>query len=97
MQDATWFGLGVQPLFHVSDQFTVGGRAEYFNDNDGARTGTKVQLFNVTVAPGYLVTPNLLLRAEARIDLADEAVLQDDSGGFVKNQVVVLGEAIASF
>jgi hypothetical protein len=97
MEDALWFGLGVQPVFHISDKFTVGGRAELFKDNDGARTGTKVQLVNVSVTPGYLMTPNFLLRGEARVDIADQAVFPDRSGGVTKNQIVALGEAIASF
>jgi hypothetical protein len=97
MEDALWYGVGVQPLVHVSDRLTVGGRAEYFKDNDGARTGTKVQLVNLTVTPGYLVSPNFLLRGEARVDIADQAVFLDSTGGTMKNQIVALGEAIASF
>ena len=95
--NAVWYGAGVQPLFHVSDQFTVGGRAEFFKDNDGARTGTAVQLVNVTVTPGYLLTPHFLLRADARIDIADNDFFIDNTGALTKTQVVVLGEAIASF
>jgi hypothetical protein len=96
--DATWFGLGVQPLYHASDRFTVGGRLEYFDDNDGVRTGgDKPQLFNVTVTPGYLVSPHLLLRADARLDYSNKDFFVDNTGAGTKTQVVVLGEAIASF
>jgi hypothetical protein len=97
MEDATWFGIGVQPLFHVSDKFSVGGRAELFRDNDGARTGSQVQLVNLTVTPGYLLGSNFLLRGEARVDLADQPVFGDSSGSPTKSQVVLLTEAIASF
>jgi len=95
--DATWFGFGVQPLYHASDAFTIGGRLEYFDDNNGARTGAKLQLFNVTATPGYLVSPHLLLRADARFDYADSEVFSKHDGGTTKTQFVLLGEAIASF
>jgi hypothetical protein len=95
--DATWFGFGIQPVFHASDKFTIGGRVEYFDDNDGVRTGLKVQLVNVTATPGYLITPHLLLRADARFDYADAEVFSTSDGGTSKTQVVLLGEAIASF
>jgi len=95
--DAVWFGAGVQPLFHASDKLTVGGRVELFKDNDGARVGEKLQLVNVTVTPGYLITPHLLLRADARIDIADQDFFENKDGNGTKTQVVVLGEAIASF
>jgi len=96
--DAVWYGAGIQPLFHASDKLTVGGRVELFKDNDGARTGAKRQLVNITVTPGYLISPHLLVRADARIDISDDDVLFLDSNGEgKKNQIVVLGEAIASF
>jgi hypothetical protein len=95
--DATWFGVGVQPVFHVSDVFSLAGRIEYFNDNDGARTGGKVQLTNITVTPGYQLSPHFLVRADARLDIADQEVYQGSDGAGSKTEVLLLGEAIASF
>jgi hypothetical protein len=96
-EDAVWFGAGVQPVFHVSDQFTFAGRVELFKDNDGARTGGDVQLVNITATPGYALSPHFLLRADARLDIADQEVFFKSDGGTTKTQVVLLGEAIASF
>jgi hypothetical protein len=68
----TWFGFGIQPVY-VMDNFSLGGRLEYFNDKTGSRMGAGIQkasLFNFTITPGYMVAKGLTLRAEFRIDAA---------------------------
>ncbi len=109
-ETATWFGAGVQPLFHLSDELTLGARAELFVDNNGSRTGGlgalvdptntkgKLMLINVSASPGYMLSKNLMLRGEARIDIADQKIYVDHEGtGATKNQIVLLAQAVASF
>lgn len=97
--DAQWFGFGVQPLIHLSDELTLGLRAEFFKDNDGARTGTVQQLFNFSAAPAYAFTKHFQMRLEGRVDISDQAIFIGNSGltDTKKNQVVFLTEGIATF
>ncbi|HUS67334.1 MAG TPA: outer membrane beta-barrel protein [Kofleriaceae bacterium] len=95
--DATWTGLGVQPVFHLNEELSLGARAELFSDNDGARTGFDQTLFNVSVTPAYALTRNLILRAEGRLDVSSEDVYADTDGDASSSQVIALGEALVVF
>ena len=88
-KDASWLGLGVQPLIHFNDWFGLGLRYEYFMDDQLSRTasslavgqlpaGTKdLTLQNITVAPTIWLTKTAMVRAEFRVDMASEDVYQD--------------------
>ncbi len=95
----TWLGGGLQPLWHVSDDFALGLRGEVFDDSDGARTAIEGghTVFNVTATPAYTLTKGLVLRTELSVDVASEDVFQDSDGGATSSQVIALGEAIYSF
>lgn len=98
--DATWYGVGVQPLVHINDMFAVGLRYEYFSDPEGARTATGVEdlaLQNVTVAPTCWLTKNLMTRAEFRMDFANEDVFVDTDNEPSGSQIEVAADLIASF
>ena len=95
--DATWTGIGVQPVFRLTEQFSLGARAELFSDNDGARTGFDQTLFNVSVAPAFALTSHLTLRAEGRVDMSSEDVYVDTDGEASSSQIIALGEALVSF
>jgi len=94
--DASWFGAGIQPVLHLSDTTSIAGRVEFFKDSDGARTGVEQQLFNVSLAPAYALSPHFMVRAEARLDISDQEIFAT-SDSTSKTQVVLLGEAIAAF
>lgn len=99
---AKWFGAGVQPVLHLSDEFTLGGRLEYFQDTNGFKTGlvtsgTKLNLVNVSVAPGYTFSKHFTLRAEVRFDKASEDVLVKKDGTATGTQVVGLAQGIVTF
>ncbi len=98
---ATWFGAGVQPVFHLNELLTLGARAEVFVDGDGARTGVPlpdgVTLINVSVAPAYLIADNLTLRAELRVDVATEDVYNDRGGDPTGMQLIGLTEVLYTF
>jgi len=71
---ATWFGFGIQPKVTITDKFWIGGRYEYFEDKDGARTGgvagtlKPTTLQNFTIAPAYKLTDALTVQTELRYD-----------------------------
>jgi hypothetical protein len=95
--DAAWLGFGLQPLYHLSDTFCLGARYEYFKDSDGARTGQVQALQNISVAPAYCLTKNLMSRAEVRMDMSDEKVFADSDGKPTDGQLQVTAELIYSF
>jgi len=94
--DSSWFGFGVQPVFRLGDALALGARAEFFKD-DGARTGGENQLINVSVAPSYTIAPGVVVRAEARVDIADTDRFDDADGEPKSNQIVALADATISF
>lgn len=78
---ATWGGAGIQPVVSITDKFSVGARWEYFDDDEGARTGTAgLAATNYTITPAYKCTDNMTVRAEYRYDRANKKVWQDDEG-----------------
>lgn len=93
----SWVGAALEPLWHLSDKWALGARAEVFDDDGGLRTGTAQTLFNFTVTPAFVVAKGLVLRAEGRLDLSSEDTFQDSDGGPVGHQIEVMGEALVSF
>jgi len=78
---ASWRGVGIQPVYSFTSKFFVGGRVEYFEDPQGARTGTSgFAGTNTAITPGYKLADNLIFRAEYRYDRANKKVWQDDKG-----------------
>jgi hypothetical protein len=74
-KSATWLGFGLQPVV-TSGDFTLGGRVEFFDDPQGARTGLlKGKFLNLTATPGIKLADPFKLRAEFRADigLGDES------------------------
>ena len=78
--DADWYGVagylnidGAQ--FHPDwEAFSIAQRLEWFDDEDGTRTGTKQDLWEVTTTLKYKITDNLHFRAEYRHDDSDKRV-----------------------
>jgi len=69
--DPAWFGFGVQPVYTMND-FSLGGRVEFFKDKEGARTGTgpDASFLNITLTPGYTFGGGFTARLEYRMDLS---------------------------
>lgn len=69
--DPSWFGLGVQPVYTMND-FSFGGRIEFFSDKEGVRTltGPDASFLNITLTPGYNFGGGFTARFEYRMDLA---------------------------
>lgn len=66
--DSTWTGVAGYARYSFSEKFAMNARAEVFSDNEGARTGTAQDLWEVTLTPEYAVSENLVVRAEYRHD-----------------------------
>jgi len=83
-QFATWFGFTLQPKVTVTDKFWIGGRYEYFEDKDGARTGAffprTMSLQNITIAPAYKLTDALTFQTELRYDWSNQPYFEQRDG-----------------
>lgn len=77
--DTKWFGFGVQPVITLSESIDLGLRAEYFADEDGARTGVSdLKVFNFTVVPTFKYD-GVTLRVEYRLDSANSEIFTEKS------------------
>jgi hypothetical protein len=90
---ASWFGLGVQPVYTAGD-WSLGGRLEWFDDASGYRLATpvKVSYIDITATPGYKVTDNFKLRLDLGVDIASEKVFPPSG-----KKLQVLSEVDAEF
>jgi hypothetical protein len=79
---ATWWGGAAYLTYKFSPMFAFQGRAEYFNDDDGARgIGTDVEEItlgvNVTPLPNSTYLNSLMLRPEVRWDRASTDIFDE--------------------
>ncbi|HEX3358619.1 MAG TPA: porin [Tepidisphaeraceae bacterium] len=96
---ADWWGAAVYVSQKFDSHFTFNVRAEYFNDDDGAR-GLDTAVTELTA--GLAITPfpdnqwasGLLFRPEIRWDHANNEIFND---GGDKNQYTVGGDLIYAF
>jgi hypothetical protein len=94
-----WYGFGLQPVATFTKEFSIGFRAEWFRDVDGARTGylDEVEVWNVAAAPALRVTEHLTVRVEGRFDKANEDLFEDEDGLTQDRQATLSGEVIVRF
>ena len=87
--DSKWYGVAGIVKYDFSDLFSLALRGEFFNDNDGARTGTAQILKEITFTPEIRIAKGLILRPEYRYDWSDQ---NSFNGGKDKNQhTIALG------
>jgi hypothetical protein len=78
-----WYGAAVYAGYKLSDMFTINGRGEWFDDQDGSAPGTFTGAPNTyyEATLGVAITPfplnnigkNFVIRPEVRYDYADHA------------------------
>jgi len=106
---ATWNGIAAYAKYDLSDRWSLAGRWEIFNDNDGVRTGVNMaatsptgspiadlQLMEWTLTNEYKLHEHLIARLEYRLDKADSAVFLHDQS-FEDYQNTVAFELVAPF
>jgi hypothetical protein len=84
-----WWGVMLGARYLLGHSFAVGGRGEYYHDDDGLTTGSvlmdraagtgstpipRTTILTGTVTLDYLPTKNLLLRLDNRVDHADNQI-----------------------
>lgn len=94
-QDARWDGYAGYARGAYGNM-ALSLRAEFFNDRNGARTGTAQRLTEFTVTPEARLTPRLLVRADLRLDHSNHKVFERRSDA-TDSQPTVLLDLIYSF
>ncbi|WP_229208680.1 porin [Dyadobacter luticola] len=102
----TWGGFAVYANTAITDNFGIGARYEYFNNDNGVRSlltrsgmGTKVNSVtltgNISLADGHiLVKPEFRLDAYPKLSGAsEEQQFQDSDGNWTKNSQTTFGLA----
>ncbi|MEK7845373.1 MAG: outer membrane beta-barrel protein, partial [Nitrospinota bacterium] len=72
--DSKWSGIAGIIRYVASDRYAINIRAETFSDSDGARTGVKQDMTEITVTPEFTVKKNMIIRPEFRHDVSDQKV-----------------------
>ncbi len=68
-QQTTWYGVNQYLFYTLSDCYKLGGRFEWFDDNDGARVGNgKNDYYALTLGLNYTPNSNVTIRPEIRWD-----------------------------
>jgi hypothetical protein len=96
-QTASWSAIAGYARLGLSDVFAFCLRAEYFNDPDGARTGTVQKLKELTVTPEVKVSSHLIFRGDLRVDWSDADVFSKKGGVLKGNQPTALLNVIYLF
>ena len=92
-QNATWQGLaGIisigGAMFNPGwEPFSLAVRSEWFSDEDGARTGTRQDLWEVTTTAKWQLTERMQVRFEYRHDESDRKSFEGDTRR-VGNQLI---------
>jgi hypothetical protein len=79
---AQWFGGAGYVAYTLDSHFTINGRVEYFNDDNGAR-GLGTEVYEATLGLAIKPLPNdqygsgLIFRPELRWDYANDAIFDD--------------------
>ena len=75
----TFWGAALYAKYQFTDIFSLAGRADYLHGTDGGTkfgpaTGGNVDLWSYTLTAGFDIIENLTLRAEYRVDYANDLV-----------------------
>ena len=70
--DAEWYGLNQYLLYTINDCWKLGGRMEWFRDDDGTRvTGAAGSYYAATMGMNWQITDDFMIRPELRWDWFD--------------------------
>jgi hypothetical protein len=95
---ADWYGLSGQAKYTVNPKSYIAGRAEWFTDNSGFRTGADTTFFGITLGYAYMWHKNFQTRVEYRHDFATDSIFPEDGGRSTSgSQPRFLISAIASY
>ncbi|HXZ35061.1 MAG TPA: porin [Thermodesulfobacteriota bacterium] len=82
--NSEWYGAAVYAKYEFADFFSASIRAEYFDDQNGVRTGIAQKLKEITLSPEFKIAKNLLVRPEYRHDWSDQKGFDSHKNAFDK-------------
>lgn len=82
---AVWQGIAGYLNYTINDKWLTSLRAEYFNDQDGYRTGVKQAWKEATITVGFIPIKNSEIRAETRRDFSNVNSFTNKNGVTVSN------------
>ncbi len=82
---AVWQGIAAYLNYTFNDKWLTSLRGEYFNDQDGFRTGVRQAWKEVTLSLGYIPIKNTELRGEVRHDFSNVNSFTNNHGVPVRN------------
>ncbi|MCX6181740.1 MAG: outer membrane beta-barrel protein [Bacteroidetes bacterium] len=87
-----WGGAAVYMNYVVNDMFTLGARADYFDNTEGAMYigNTQVQSYTLT-GKISLADGNLMFKPEVRMDMYGNNQFEDKDGAFTKKSQITVG------
>ena len=105
---AQWYSVANYLIKKISDTVSIGGRAEWFRDDDGVRVfglrsgvgGVPANYFEFTFGANVAVTPSVMFRPEVRYDnqeLIHGATEHIFNGGRDSSQIISAANVIVSF
>ena len=95
---AKWSGVAGYINYQIDDMWRVSIRGEYFDDQDGYRTGIEQEWKEGTITVGFQPSGNLDIRAEVRGDESNKSsFIQTNNGKTGKDQSSYELEAIYKF
>jgi len=95
-KDALWQGISLIVHYDLTQQFGLSLRGEFFNDEDGARTGTAQDLWEITLTAAYKWFKGFETRLEYRHDRSNVASFDRD-GRPTKTQDTIATEVLFRF
>lgn len=82
---AVWQGIAGYINYKFNDCWNTSLRGEYFNDQEGFRTGVRQAWKEATITLGYIPIKNLEIRAETRHDFSNVNSFANKNGVIVDN------------
>jgi hypothetical protein len=94
-----WRGLGIQPVYQFTDNFSLAARAEYMENKLGSRFGNSGgEASNFTITPAYKLNDSTTARLEYRHDVANNSFFEGEDGVFdEKSADQILAEFFYTF
>jgi hypothetical protein len=95
----TWNGFGIQPVYQLTDKFSLAGRVEYMENKLGSRFGNSGgEITNFTITPGYKLNDSVTARVEYRHDVGNNSFFEGEDGIFDEKRAdQVLAEVFYTF
>lgn len=104
---ALWYGIDQYLYYTMSDRVKLGGRFEWFRDEDGTRVGLTLptnpnaaplpgNYFSFTAGPNFTPNPNVTFRPEIRYDIY-QGQSNPFNDGKQKHQLMLAADVIIRF